>query len=64
MLTGDIPLNCGNNQLRGFINAYFEGVFGRSGDVDVYSTITYIDSEGNEFSEEGDNSDTELGDYV
>ena len=64
MLTGDIPFNCGDNELRGLINPYFDGVFGRSSDVDVSSTITYIDSEGNEFSEEGDNSDTELGDYV
>ena len=65
MLTGEIPMNCGNNQLRGFINNYFEGIFGNAGDVDVYSTITYIDSEGIEsMPVDGDNSDTVLGDYV
>ena len=64
MLTNEIPLDCDNNDLRGKINGFFEGIFGRSGDVDVYSTITYTDSEGNEITEDGDNSDTELGDYV
>ena len=46
MLTGEIPSNCGNLQLRGFINDYFEGIFGNAGDTDVYSTITYYDSDG------------------
>ena len=65
MLTAEIPFDTGNDQLRNIINGFFESRFGRNGDVDVYSTIKYFDSEGHEVaSEDGDSSDTELEDYA